>query len=323
MKGLKYFLLVNILTLLTQNTSAMDMLDEQDLSETVAKDGISLSLAFPNSTISYDEIRISDHGGINGSTTHNSIGSIVIAPTTLSSSNGVRLLKADGSVSTAPIVVWADADSNIATNKPVANINLALPSDAKRIQISPFSVYLAPQLPLVAGKDTIFTDRTTNATRTGVRQLLSIGGTGINVNIKDNLVINVQMGNTPQGHMFKLIGSISCITSTQNCNLTDTIPVSVHDASGSKITFGFALKATDTNTGIRLNNVYGDVRSTGLILGADGDLDKFDANLTNITLGTTGSTNASHFEGLKNGAIGTIGLEGVKVSDLKMTIKGL
>lgn len=316
MKKFKYFFLVKILALSAQNISAMDILTEDDLSATTAKEGISVSLAFPNSTISYDQVMLSDSNGIAGSATHAAMGSLIVAPTTANNSNGIRLLQANGTVATKPVVVTIDADSN--ANNPVANIHISMPSDTRRIQMNPFSIYLA------SGSSNIFTNRASNTLRANVRNLLTIGGNGINLNMKDALGVNVQMGNTPQGHMFKFVGSISCITNSENCDLSNTIPISINDVSGATMSLGFALKATDSAVGIRLNNFYGDIKSGGLILGADGLMDKFDMNLTGITFGSTsGAADPTQFNGLKNGSIGNIGLTGVAVTDFKMTIRGM
>lgn len=84
----------------------------------------------------------------------------------------------------------------------------------------------------------------------------------------------------------------------------------------------FDLSSTNA-AGISMVGFYGDIVNSGLVLGKDGTTDKFNLTLSNVVAGTTGSQSATSFNNLKNASIGTIGLVGASVTNLKMTVKGL
>ncbi|TXJ07577.1 MAG: hypothetical protein E6Q25_07510 [Acinetobacter sp.] len=336
---------------------SMQPLDEIDLSETTGQDGISIGLHYPNATISYDQLMIVNKDGIAGSTTHNQTAALVIAPTTNNSTQGIRLFKTDGSVSTQQIEVHVDADGN--AGAPVANLNVTL-KDTTRIRINPFSIYLA------SGDSSIFTSRkidtvTSNATRANVREIVKLNAHGLDAVFKDNetLGVNIQLGNAAQGAMFKLSGSLLCIANNNMCvsgavddgaNPIELISTNGVDSNGfttatSSVKLGLKLSATNQTTGFRLhahtrvddNNTpldplddqvvsfggfYGAVVDQGLVFGANGTTDKFDLTISNLTMGDAGVAGTS-FNGLKNGSIGNIGMKGMTITDFKTTVKGM
>ncbi len=308
--------------------SAMQALEESDLSKATAQDGVNIGLYFPNGNIAYDTIALIDKDGISGSTTHSNPASIVIASDLTASERGVSLQKADGSASVGGIHVAIDSDGN--SGEPVANINISMPVDAPLIHINPMSVYLSP------GADGLYQSGVVKSTAT---KILSIGNKGLDILFKSNdtLGMNVQFGNSTQGHMFKVTsGSLVCIANNAMC-VTGSAddgsdPIRIYDKSGSSISFGFKLSAANQSTGVRLyehtdnggfGGVYGDIVNSGLIFGAEGKMDKFDLTLSNVTMGEAGVQGASTFDNFKNGSIGNIGMKGVAITDFKTTVRGL
>ncbi|MFC3902460.1 hypothetical protein SAMN05421749_103210 [Acinetobacter marinus] len=305
--------------------SAMQALEEQDMSAATAQDGINMGLYFPNGNIAYDSIAVTDKDGIAGSTTHQQAASIVIASDLNASQRGVSLQQANGVASTAPIQVAVDADGN--AGEALANINIAMPTDAPLIHINPMAVYLA------AGSDSIYQNGSIQPNAT---KILSIGNKGVDILFKsdETLGFNIQLGHASQGHMFQVSsGSLMCIANNAMCisggDDDGSDPIKLYDKNGSSIQLGFKLSASNTATGVRLyqhgnfSGVYGDIVNSGVVFGADGTMDKFDVTLSNITLGQAGAQDPSTMNNLKNGSIGNIGMKGIAITDFKTTVKGL
>lgn len=316
---------------------SMQQMDDQSLSEQTGQDGVRVALSFPNSTISYNQAIITDKDGFTGSTGN---ASLVIAPTTYSSVQGIRMFNTNNFLITtnnlalAPLTLDIDADAN--GSAPVLNTRIALPTDLKRLRFNPFSVYVA------SGSSSIFSSRktdtlTNNTYRSGVTELVRINGQGLDVVFADNnpVAMNVQLGNAPQGHMLQFVGgSILCMANNSKCltNVDATTAalvnpieiVSKNGAATSSVKLDFKLNATDQTTGFRLAGFYGDIKSNGIEFGKTGITDKFDLEVTNVIAGcNTGCSDANTFNGLKNGSIGNFGAIGASVTDLKINVKGM
>ncbi|RYY80609.1 MAG: hypothetical protein EOO69_01565 [Moraxellaceae bacterium] len=313
----------------TANAWALEAMDDGALAAQTGQDGITVALQYPDSTISFSEAIITDTNGMTGATGK---ASLVIAPQTYSSTQGVRFFKDNTSttLATAPINIKMDADGN--AGNPVLNAAISLPSDMERIRINPFSVYLA------TGSDSIFNNRkidggTSNTFRAGVTELLRINGEGIDTVFKsgDPVTINIQLGNTPQGHMFNFTGgSILCMGNNASCmsapgaDGANPIEIMSKNSSGtSSLKLGFTLRATNQTTGFRLNGFYGDVNSDGLTFGKAGTTDKVDLVLNNVIAGVAGAQDPNTFNNLKNGSMGNFGVVGATVSNLKMNVRGM
>lgn len=326
----------------TANVWALQAMDDSALAEQTGQDGITVALQYPDSTISFSEAIITDTNGMTGASGK---ASLVIAPDTYSSSNGITFFKDKTSetLATAPINIKMDADGN--AGAPVLNAAISLPSDMERIRINPFSVYLATD------SDSIFTARkvdgtTLNTFRPGVTELLRVNGKGIDTVFKtdDPVTVNIQLGNTPQGHMFMFTGgSILCMGNNASCmsvpgaDGANPIEILSKNSSGeSSLKLGFTLSATKeadgspSATGFRLAGFYGDINSDGLTFGKAGSTDKLDLVLNNVVAGVAGAATASSdpiekqiFNNLKNGSMGNFGIVGATVSNLKMNVRGM
>lgn len=313
----------------TANAWALEAMDDGALAAQTGQDGITVALQYPDSTISLSEAIITDTNGMTGATGK---ASLVIAPQTYSSTQGIRFFKDNTSatVATAPITIKMDADGN--AGSPVLNAAISLPSDMQRIRINPFSIYLA------TGSNSIFSTRkvdgaTSNTFRAGVTELLKVNGEGIDTVFKsgDPVTINIQLGNTPQGHMFQFTGgSILCMGNNASCmsapgtDGANPIEIMSKNSSGnSSLKLGFTLRATNQITGFRLNGFYGDVNSDGLTFGKAGATDKIDLVLNNVIAGAAGTQDTNTFNNLKNGSMGNFGVVGASVTNLKMNVRGM
>lgn len=320
----------------TANVWALEAMSDGAMAEQTGQDGITVALQYTNSTISFSEAIITDTNGMAGATGK---ASLVIAPQTFSSTQGIRFFKdiSSTTLATAPINIKMDAEGNAGT--PVLNAAISLPSDMQRIRINPFSIYLA------TGSDSIFTQRkidsgtnsatNTNLYRAGVTELLRVNGEGIDTIFKsgDAVTINVQLGNTPQGHMFMFTGgSILCIANNGRCmanptTLENANPIeliSTNSSGNSSLKLNFKLTASNQVTGFRLNGFYGDINADGLTFGKVGVTDKLDLVLSNITAGcSSGCQDINTFNNLKNGSIGNLGIVGASVTNLKVHVRGL
>ncbi|WP_140404419.1 DUF6160 family protein [Acinetobacter populi] len=313
---------------------AMQAMDDAAMTQVTAQDGVSIDIQLPDSTLSFNQVNLVD---TDGTTDRNQAASLVIAPTTNTSTQGVRFFTASGTVTQQPISINIDAGANTA-DQATANINISLPSDLSRIRINPFSVYLAP------GRGEIFTARkvdasTTNSVRTNIREILQIGEQGVDVVFKSGEIVgfNVQFGHEDQGHLLKFSsGTLLCVANNAMCvtgnNDDGSNPIQVHSVDGSSLKFGFKLSAANQTTGLRLydhdgaggfSGFYGDIDDQGFLIGADGTMDKFDLNISNVIMGNKGSATISQFNNLNNGSMGNFGLNGVAVSDFKATIRGM
>lgn len=338
---------------------SMQPLAEQELADATGQDGLSIALQFPESTISYDQLILTNRYDRPNTSTQDA--SLVIAPTTYNTGQGVKLFKNKNNTATDlsanQIEVAMDVDGN--KGNPVANINISL-SDTHRIRLNPFSVYLA------TGDSSIFSTPRTLGTgtdplniRAGVHRILEIGSQGLDVLFKNNdtLGFNIQLGNVVQGAMIKLTsGSILCIANNGVCTGSTGIdngnnPIQIHSTGGSSIKLGLKLASSDwikadgtendSAKGFRLyahndndydangivepfGGFYAGIVDQGLLIGASGTTDKFDLTLTNLTMGDAAATPDSNtFNGLKNGSIGNIGLTGIRITDFKATVRGM
>lgn len=302
---------------------AIESMDDAALAAQTGQDGINIGLQFPSSTISYDQVLLTDTNGMTGAV---SPASLVVAPTTRGVDQGVRLFKADGSLTATPLLIKLDADGN--GIKPVLNANISFPTDLKRINISPFSIYLAPTA------SSVFTSSrasgTTGTLRSDVSEVLRVGGTGIDVTLTDYNVtsnpnnvlgVNIQLGNAPQGHMIMLTGG--SIAEIKNDPAAPIQVMSKNASTSSSLKLNFNLSAFNTATGFRLSGFYGDLNDAGFTFGKAGDTDKFNLVLSDVVAGTAGQADSAVFNGLKNASMGSIGLIGAKATNLKVNIKGM
>lgn len=299
---------------LSHNAIALEKMNDQDLASQTGQDGLTIKLGV--SAVSFKQLALIDTNGMAGATNS---AALIVAPTTSTDIVKVNFANSSGAPLVNLVTATIDADGGAAAGATFANINLAF-SELKTIEVQPFAIYVAPTLSstgAMGGTGSIFNG---TALRSGVSKLLEIGNNTekLTLNFKDSLGVNIQPGNPQQGHLIKLSGSL------QSINIPKVKLFSKNTTSAVDSSIGFDAQLTATNaTGINMVGFYGDIVNSGLVLGKDGTTDKFNLTLSNIVAGTTGSQSATSFNNLKNASIGTIGLVGASVTNLKMTVKGL
>ena len=300
---------------------AMEPLDEQQLAAATGQDGITIGIQLPNSTISFNQLGLTHVA--DRSNPASSRASLVMAPTNYANDQGIQFFNSTtlATPTTQPFTIKVDADSN--AGNPLLNVNFALPTDLERIRINPFSVYIAD------GSGSIFSSRLTNGAgsntlRAGVTEMLRVGTNGIDIKFKasDTVALNVQLGAEAQGHMFQFTGgSVLSVASNSPIEL-----VSKNGAATSSLQFNLDIRASNQTVspvGFRLAGFYGDLSANGLVIGKDGWTDKLDIRINNIIAGDIPAVPSTAFNGLANGEMGNIGLEGLQIKDLKINVAGM
>ncbi|MFA9202722.1 MAG: DUF6160 family protein [Flavobacteriales bacterium] len=297
---------------------AMEPLDEQQLAAATGQDGITIGIQLPNSTISFNQLGLTHVA--DRSNPASARASLVMAPNNYSPTQGIRFFTGAGTPTLQPFTIKVDADAN--AGDPLLNVNFALPTDLERIRINPFSVYIAD------GSGSIFSSRLTNGAgsntlRAGVTETLRVGTNGIDIKFKagDTVALNMQLGAEAQGHMFQFTGG-SLLQVVSNSPI-EVMSLNNGGTTQTSLKLNLDISATDQVTGFRLNGFYGDISANGLVIGKDGWTDKLDIRINNIIAGDIPAVSPTAFNGLANGSMGNIGLEGVRVENLKINVAGL
>lgn len=300
---------------------AMEQMDDHQMAASTGQDGISIGIQLPQSTFAFDQIQLVNVD--NRAVPTSGRAALVLAMTNVSATNGIRFLRsiAADTAATTGFVLKIDADGNGAA--PTLNANFALPTDLARIQVSPFSVYLAD------GNTNIFANRATSTLRSDVYEILRVGGTGLQIKLKPNdaaafnpIAFNLQFGNEPQGHMLQVTsGALYQITAPIELISNNVLP-----AANSSLRFDLDISATNQVTGFLLNGFYADIDADGLVFGNSGTTDKLNVQLNNVTAGTLGAGGISSptvFNGTVNGALGNFGVQGLQIENLRVNVSGM
>lgn len=299
---------------------AMQPLDDQNLSETTGQTGINIGINV--NKIQMDQVSIIDRDGLSALPTANdaNAASLVFAgsdPSTVANQSfNISFTGAQANKSVMNFVIDTDGGAG----KPFANIGIGFDSSVTGIKLSPFALYLASATASSSptAMKSIFTGTSKNA---GVIKVLKMDGLDINF-ASTKPIINLQIGNAPQGHMFAFDGAIQSICGT---DLGCTISL-LSDDSDIGANFKFQFKGTDTVNGFSLKGFYAGVEPSGFVFGNSGDSSKFNLGINNVTMGTSGavnSTNSGAFQNIQNGSMGNFGAIGTSVTDLKVKISGL
>ncbi|TEU27857.1 DUF6160 family protein [Alkanindiges illinoisensis] len=297
---------------LSHTAFALEQLNDQDLASQTGQDGITIKVGI--SEVAFDQAALVDSNGMTGASNS---AALVMAPNASGSSIGINFL--NGAGAGVNNLVTATIDSDAGNAGAFANINLAF-SELKTIKVDPFSIYLAPTLNnsrTIGSVGSVFDGA---GLRAGVSKLLQVGegAEQLNINFINPLAFNVQLGNSPQGHMVKFSGSL------QSINLPKLKIFSNNSGNQtSALSLDASFKANNSTSGFSLDGFYLDVTPDGLNFGNQGTTDKFDVLLNNVVAGQSGASEASTFNGLKNGSMGNFGVVGATVSNLKMNVRGM
>lgn len=319
MIGMKQILAFSLIGILSCSTQAMQLLDDKSLAQTTGQDGITISIHNNNGKVTFDSIALETDGMI-GSATHNKAAAINYTPT----QSGTGIAFYGGSARNTPILspisLVVDADGG--AGNPLANISIAFAKDLSRITLEQFTFSLSTLDP-----------NTHNMIASTKRDLLRTGQDGVVIDLVENnpLTINMQLGNNLQKYntthsaMFIVSGGALKQIEANNLEVMSYACTSAPNpicSEGGKLTLDLKLSATNSS-GVRLNGLYGAVSANGLEFGKVGTLDPFDLKISNLTIGEAGERSATVFNNLKNGSIGNIGMNGMSITDFKMTVSGM
>lgn len=328
------------LLLLSPLAIAMQPMDDQSLSATTGQDGLTIGV---QANVQFNQIAIIDndglsYGGYTAPSYTNRAGLVIAGVAGQSTAAPVKVSGLNGSAETIlGLKAAIDTDAGTAsTGGAFANIALAFDSNITGLRISPFSIYTASPTSLsnmnggTYTRNSIFSSGT--LLKSDVKELLRVGGIDI-VFGSNKPSMNIQMGAAPQGRMVLFDGAIESICgSGTGCNI---LLVSDYAAAGNSTTapvgasFDFKLTGNNGNPfGLKgfYAGIYGSAGATdkgGVVFGNTGTTDKFDLQLNNVLLGTSGSQKAGTFNNLPNASIGNIGMSGASVTNLKMKISGM
>lgn len=324
---------------------AMDALDDAALSELSGQDGMKIDLRLPNSTLMLSQASLKDSGisGTHLGQSFASLASMAYAPTTYSATaGGISLCTTVSGACTAetsPISLRIDAGSAAATSTlSTLNFGLDFPTTTRRLLLNPFSLYMSP-----AGGSIFNAGRT--ALNANVNEIVRVtGAEGLSILLAAPAVgtpvvgFNLQLGNEAQGHMIA-ITSGKLLRIGNDPSGANPIQILSKNSSvvASSLKVNFDLCSTDAvnaatgacNTaysgtgGFSLTGFYGDFTSNSFVFGHDTTTDKLNIVFDNAVAGTLGSQAATSFDNLKNGSMGSIGLVGVQVTNLRMTVQGM
>lgn len=332
------------LLLLSPLTMAMQPLDDQTLAKAIGQDGLNIGINV--SKIDFKQIAIIDTDGFGAGS---SKAGLVVAANPNGATPGVDFVQtfnSDGTIQNSfsellQAVIDTDAGTVVVgpnTGGAFANIAVMLGSGVNGIRIRPLSVYLVPDDPVIDAisirngsvytQKSIFSSGTTLKSN-NIKELLRTDNIDIKFVAANKPTMNIQLGAAPQGHMIKFGGAIDSICGPTTANPDGCTLNLVSGTTGAK----FKLQMTaddsdplDTVTGFSLNGFYAGIETNGFVFGNTGKSEKFNASLNNVWLGDTiptGSLDSNTFNGLQNGSMGSWGIKGASITDLKVKVSGL
>lgn len=282
---------------MSSNAMAMQAMDDAALSATTGQDGISIGI--DASKVEIAKLHVFDGDGLAINPTTGGTGNA--GAITL---NNVVVTKTGASGNLADLVIDTDGGS---TGKPFLNVAAAI--NALEIKLGKIEV-----------NDTT---GTAGAYKPGTGSAEILSGLTINTGAT---TANIQLGNTPQGAMIKLNGSMIGGLSISNLALKDA-----STAGGGYIVLG-GIKVTDTGSSDLALNADVAVTKEGLAVTAMKSSTGTDIYLTKVVLGggngfVPGGTAGS---GTGSGSIGDVAITGMKFynggsatpNGVKLTISG-
>ncbi|WP_343579487.1 DUF6160 family protein [Acinetobacter sp.] len=328
------------LLLLSPVSMAMQPMDDQSLSAMTGQDGLTIGV---QANVQFNQMAIIDndglsYGGYTSPSYTNRAGLVIAGVAGQATAVPVKVTGLNGTAETIlgfKAAVDTDAGS-AAKGGAFANITLAFNNNVTGLRISPFSIYTAGPASLSSLNGSTYTRNSIFSSGTllksDVKELLRVGGIDI-VFAANKPSMNIQMGAAPQGHMVMFDGAIESICGTgTGCNI---MLVSDYATPGNSTTapvgasFDFKLTGNNGNPfGLKgfYAGIYGPSGTTdkgGVIFGNTGTSNKFDLQLNNVLLGTSGAQQAGAFNNLPNASIGNIGMTGASVTNLKMKVSGM
>ncbi len=290
---------------------ALQDLSDQQLAATTGQDGLTVKInpktngvagVLGVSKVYYTQRDTSALTSGSAVATMNSNSGIVfctVANCSAKSSNGIVLTSdADGQAGTGAKVMWF--------------LGLTMPTDATTIRLD------IKSLNLVAGtlSDATRNKRVTYGTEQGVINFSN----GITLTTTAPLQLMAGLGNSnaAMGGLIKLTQA-----NFSKIDFGTMTLVNSSDAVGTSTPAKGQMSLGATITGLNLTGSTLNLNATdGLVFNKAGTTDKFNVDLTNITLGNAGAATTGIFDGTQVAPIGNMGIQGIQVSNLKVTVKG-
>lgn len=310
---------------------AMQPMDDQSLSAMTGQDGLTIGV---ESNIQFNQLAMIDNDGLTTDYT-NRAGLVIAGVAGQSSEAPVKISGLNGSSETMlGIRATIDTDAGTSSNAFV-NIGLAFNDSVTGIRISPFSVYAAAANSLSSINGTTYTQNSIFSSGTllksDVKEILRLGGIDI-VFAANKPTMNIQLGSAPQGDMIRFGGAIDSICGAgDGCNIMLVSDYATSgDATTAPIGASFDFKFTGHNgSPFGLTGFYAGIESAngtnpgGFVFGHAGTTNKFNLQLNNVLLGTNNVQQANVFNNLPNASMGSFGLTGASVTNLRMRVNGL
>jgi hypothetical protein len=312
---MKAMWMMSVMACMSMPTFAMDLLDDGQLAESTGQDGISITIQ-PKSAgqaglIGFSDAALMDGNGLTGTTgaTINGVaytnpGSSVL---NMRNNSGIQLLTSGGAYSTGAIVITADVDGSAGQSaKPMLYTTISLPSDVARIKADIQDLSIRAD-----------TGSGTNLIAGTIEKPIVQFAQGVTFNLASQLKLALVLG--AEGTAVNTNHFITLISANFSSIDLGTVSLpSIGGAAGES-----SLSAAISITNLDLSGAYLDVTSSGLTFGK-ATVGPFNARVNDITLGSTAATpSATIFNGTNVGSIGSLGANGITVTNMKLTVSGM
>jgi hypothetical protein len=312
---MKAMWMMSVMACMSMPAFAMDLLDDGQLAESTGQDGISITIQ-PKSAgqaglIGFSDVALIDRDGFTGlsDTTINGVaytnaGSSVL---NMRAGSGIQLLTSTGTFSTGAITIDTDIDGSAGQgSKPMLYTTINLPADVARIK--------ADIQDLSIRADTLSGSTVIAGT---VEKPIVQFSQGITFNLASQLRLALVLGAegtaANANHFMTLVSA--------NFSSIDFGTISLPSIGGA--VGESSLSATVSINNLDLSGAYLDIVGTGLTFGK-ASIGPFNASINNITLGSTAATpSATIFNGTNVGALGSLGANGITVTNMKLTVSGM
>jgi hypothetical protein len=302
-------------------TFAMDVLDDTQLAQSTGQDGLTLTIQ-PKSAgqaglIGFSDFAFIDTNGLTGTTgasirnagtatntSYTGVGSMVV---NMRANSGIQLLTSGGVYSTGAITTTIDVDGSAGQGaNALLYMSINLPADVVKIKADIQDISLRA--------DTL---SGANVVTGSVEKPIAQFSQGIDFNLASQLRLAVVLG--AEGTAANLNHFVTLVSA--NFSSIDLGTVTLPSIGGTANESSLSAKVSLTN--LDLSGAYLDVTSTGLTF-AKASIGPFNVSISDITAGNTAAAASSTvFNGTNVGSLGTLGANGITVSNFKMTVSGM
>jgi len=300
---------------------AMDVLDDTQLAQSTGQDGISLTIK-PKSAnqaglIGFSDAAFIDRDGLTSTTgasilnagtatttTYTGVGSMLV---NMRANSGIQLLTSTGTYSVGAITADIDVDGSAGQgSKALLYMTVDLPADVVKIKADIQDISIRA--------DTL---SGSNVVTGSVEKPIVQFSQGVDFNLASQLRLAVVLG--AEGTAANMNHFVTLVSA--NFSSIDFGTVTLPSIGGFANESGLSAKVSLTN--LDMSGAYLDVTSSGLTFGK-ASIGPFNATITDVTAGSTAATaSATVFNGTNVGTLGTLGANGITVTNFKMTVSGM